>query len=87
MKKWFKNFATDNIAACLGTVNVFIVLIAALLTKAFNSDVSIFTGVAFLVGFVALVVEWIAFRKSDTAPAGACIGFLAGVLFTYLLGV
>lgn len=81
-----KNFK-EKLAEAVGVVNMVLVLVAALVTKAFYNDVSIFTGVAFLVGFVVLVVEWIVFRRDDTVPMRACTGFLAGVLFTYLLGV
>jgi len=87
MKNWLKRFTADDEALGIGYINIFIVLFVALITKIFNSDVSIFTGVAFLVGFIVLVAEWIAFRKSDTVPAGACLGLIYGTLITYFLGV
>ena len=85
--KWIKKLLDDDIAFVLAVVNMVLVLMAALVVKIFSHDVHVFAGCAFIAGFVATVFEWIFCRKSDTAPAGACIGMMLGVLFVYFLGV
>lgn len=88
MKNWIKNLVNDDVAIVLGIVNLLLVLVAACVAKGFvGDDVSSFAGCAFLVGFVAVVFEWIFCQKSDKAPAGAIIGVLLATVFAYVLGV
>lgn len=87
MKNWIKNLFDDDVAIVLGIVNLLLVLITACIVKAFSGDVSTFAGCAFLVGFVAVVFEWIFCAKTEKAPAGATIGVLIATVFAYILGV
>ena len=87
MKKLFENLTDGSVYAILCVLNYVVVLTTALITKAFNNEVSTFAGVGFLVGFLAMCVELATVgNKRENAPMWCVVGVIVGSVYAYLLG-
>lgn len=78
MKEFFKK----NIAVVVGIVNVILCLVTGWLVG--GDEMSLRGGVAFLAGFIAMVVEWLVFRRDEWVPTAAIVGLFVGVVLTCL---
>lgn len=77
-------FLEKYIAVIIGIVNV--VLCVAVGCLVGGENLGIRGGAAFVSGFVAMLAEWLLFRKADgNVPAASVVGFVAGMILVCLI--
>ena len=78
-----REFLEKYIAVIIGIVNVVLCVSVGCLVG--GENLGIRGGAAFVSGFVAMLVEWLLFRKEGNVPAAAIVGVLVGTIFVCLI--